>query len=152
MPPKRSEDKELEYMFFEGDGSSFDERGDYGVADDDYKGPLIFDDDQFEDELEMRDDTFVLIGKEVASNREILEPMFPLREEFSDVFHDKLPDALPPLCDIQHHIDFVPSSKLTNRPHYRLCLEEHEELRLPYHGDSSDDDLVRNSRTNFVYP
>nr|GFB23071.1 putative reverse transcriptase domain-containing protein [Tanacetum cinerariifolium] len=23
---------------------------------------------------------------------------------------------------------------------------------LPYHGNSSDDDLVKNSRTNFVYP
>nr|GEX39151.1 putative reverse transcriptase domain-containing protein [Tanacetum cinerariifolium] len=23
---------------------------------------------------------------------------------------------------------------------------------LPYHGDSSDDDFVGNSRTNFVYP
>nr|GEY21941.1 putative reverse transcriptase domain-containing protein [Tanacetum cinerariifolium] len=129
MPPKRSEDKELGYVFFKGDGSSFNEREDYGVAGDDSKGPLIFNDDQFKDELEMGDDTFVLIGKEVALNREILEPMFPLREEFSDVFHDELPDALPPLCDIQHHIDFVPSSKLTNRPHYRLCHGEHEELR-----------------------
>nr|GEY47748.1 putative reverse transcriptase domain-containing protein [Tanacetum cinerariifolium] len=119
--------------------------------------------------------------------------------EFSDVFHDELPDVLPPLCDIQHHIDLEPSSQFPNRPHYRLCPGEHEELRrqleefvsnghirkiislcaqpcrplnlmsllvsgsvpkkvqnfvegLPYHGDSSDDDLVGNSRTNFVYP
>nr|GFC71159.1 hypothetical protein [Tanacetum cinerariifolium] len=50
---RRSEGKELEYLFFEGDGSSFDEWRDYGVAGDDYKGPPMFDDDQFEDELEM---------------------------------------------------------------------------------------------------
>nr|GEW85920.1 hypothetical protein [Tanacetum cinerariifolium] len=43
MNPRRREDRdgrrgeELEYSFFEGDGSSFDEWGDYGVADDDYK-------------------------------------------------------------------------------------------------------------------
>nr|GEW23922.1 putative reverse transcriptase domain-containing protein [Tanacetum cinerariifolium] len=172
---------------------------DYGVAGDDYEGPPIFDDDQFEDELEMGDDAFVLIGKEVASYSEISEAVFPLLEEFYDVFHDELPDALPPLCDIQHHIDLKPSSQLPNRPHYRLCLEEHEELRreveefvskghickimstyaqprgpldlmslhvsgslskkvqdfvegFPYHGDSSDNDLVGNSRTNFFYP
>nr|GEW38486.1 putative reverse transcriptase domain-containing protein [Tanacetum cinerariifolium] len=93
---------------------------DYGVASDDYEGPPIFDDDQFEDELEMGDDAFVLIGKEVAPNSEILEAMFPLLEEFSDVFHDELLDASPPLCDIQHHIDLEPSSQLPNRPHYRL--------------------------------
>nr|GEY56869.1 putative reverse transcriptase domain-containing protein [Tanacetum cinerariifolium] len=125
-----------------------------------HKGPLIFDDDQFEDELEMGDDVFVLIGKEVAPNSEIPEAMFPLFKEFSNVFPDA--DALPPLCDIQYHIDLEPGSQLPNMPHYRLCLETHEELRrqkvqdfvkgLPYHGVSSDDNLVGNSRTNFIYP
>nr|GEZ75520.1 putative reverse transcriptase domain-containing protein [Tanacetum cinerariifolium]GFA68109.1 putative reverse transcriptase domain-containing protein [Tanacetum cinerariifolium] len=145
------------------------------------------------------DDAFVLIGKEVAPNSEILEAMFPLLEEFSDVFHDELLDALQPLCDVQHHIDLEPSLQLPNRPHYRLPPEEHEDLRrqvkefvskghirkimstctqphgpldlmslhvsgsvpkkvqdfvkgFPYHGNSFDDDLVGNSRTNFVYP
>nr|GEZ66524.1 putative reverse transcriptase domain-containing protein [Tanacetum cinerariifolium] len=119
----------------------------------------------------MRDDAFVLIGKEVASNSEIPEAMFLLLEEFSDVFPDVLHDGLLPLCDIQHHIDLKPGSQLPNMPHYRMSLGEHEELcrqipsyirccdvfnvkhLLPYYGDSSDDDdLVRNSRTNFVYP
>nr|GFC78325.1 putative reverse transcriptase domain-containing protein [Tanacetum cinerariifolium] len=147
----------------------------------------------------MGDDAFVLIGKEVAPNSEIPKAIFPLLEEFFDVFHDELPDALQPLCDIQHHIDLEPSSQLPNRPHYRLRPREHDELRrqveefiskghirkimstyaqprgpldlmslhvsgsvpkkvhdfvegFPYHGDSSDDDLVGNSRTNFVYP
>nr|GFC38732.1 hypothetical protein [Tanacetum cinerariifolium] len=97
---RRSEGKELEYPFFEGDGSSVDEWRDYGVAVDDYEGPPMFDDDQFKDELEMGDDAFVLIGKEVASNSEIPEATFPLLEEFFDVFHDELPDALQPLCDL----------------------------------------------------
>nr|GFA79820.1 putative reverse transcriptase domain-containing protein [Tanacetum cinerariifolium] len=185
-------------MMNRGDGLSFDEWRDYGVVGDDYKGPLMFNDDQFEDELEMRDDAFVLIGKDVSPNSEIPEAMFPLHEEFFDVFHDDLPDVLQPLCEIQHHINLEPSSQLPNRTHYRLCPGEHEELRrqvkefvskghirkiirtcaqprgpldlmsfpvsgsvpkkvqdfvegFPYHGDSSDD-LVGNSRTNFVYP
>nr|GEX24671.1 hypothetical protein [Tanacetum cinerariifolium] len=50
MFPRRSEGEELEYPFFEGDGSSFDEWRDYGVAGDDYEGPSIFDDDQFKEE------------------------------------------------------------------------------------------------------
>nr|GEU36284.1 putative reverse transcriptase domain-containing protein [Tanacetum cinerariifolium] len=98
MPPRRSKGEELKYPFLKGDGSSFDEWRDYGVASDDYEGPSMFDDDKFKDELEIGDDDFVLIGKEVA-----------------------------------------PIAKFPR-------------LRLPYHGDSSDDDLVGNSRTNFVYP
>ncbi|GKA94506.1 putative nucleotidyltransferase, ribonuclease H [Tanacetum coccineum] len=65
---------------------------------------------QFEDELEMGDDVFVLIGKEVAEDSKIPEAMIPLLEEFLDVFLDELPDGLPPLLDIQHHIDLEPGS------------------------------------------
>ncbi|GKE74790.1 hypothetical protein Tco_1536831 [Tanacetum coccineum] len=49
MSPRRSEGEESEYSFFEGDGSSSDEWIDYGMASDDYEGPPVFDDDQYED-------------------------------------------------------------------------------------------------------
>ncbi|GJR45650.1 putative reverse transcriptase domain-containing protein [Tanacetum coccineum] len=75
---------------------------------------------QFQDELEMGDDVFVLIRKEVAKDSEIPEAMIPLLKEFSNVFHDELPNGLPPLRDIQHHIDLEPSSQLPNRPQYRM--------------------------------
>ncbi|GJU23776.1 ribonuclease H-like domain-containing protein [Tanacetum coccineum] len=42
---RRSEGEELEYPFFEGDGSSSDEWKDYGMAGDEYEGHPIFDDD-----------------------------------------------------------------------------------------------------------
>ncbi|GKB76795.1 putative nucleotidyltransferase, ribonuclease H [Tanacetum coccineum] len=84
---------------------------------------------QFEDKLEIGDDVFVLIGKEVAEDSKIPEAMILLLEEFSDVFPDELPDGLPPLRDIQHHIDSNPGLQLPNMPHYRMSLGEHEELR-----------------------
>nr|GFA70740.1 hypothetical protein [Tanacetum cinerariifolium] len=49
--PRRSEDEDLEYPFFEGDGSSSDEWRDYDMSGEDYKGPPVFDDDQYEEEL-----------------------------------------------------------------------------------------------------
>nr|GEX33327.1 putative reverse transcriptase domain-containing protein [Tanacetum cinerariifolium] len=127
------------------------------MAGDDYEGPLIFVDDQFEDELEMGDDAFVLIGKEVASNSKIPEAMFPLLEEFlmffmmSCLMHCRLCVtsniiliwSLVHNCLIDHIIDCAPESM-------RSYVQDFVE-GLPYHGDSSNDDLVGNSRTNFVY-
>nr|GFB20057.1 hypothetical protein [Tanacetum cinerariifolium] len=51
MFPRRSEDEDSEYLFFEGDGSSSDEWKDYGMSGEDYEGPPVFDDDQYEEEL-----------------------------------------------------------------------------------------------------
>ncbi|GJU96353.1 hypothetical protein Tco_1321109 [Tanacetum coccineum] len=50
MSSRRNDGKESEYSFFEGDGSSSDEWRYYGVAGEDYEGPPIFDDDQYEEE------------------------------------------------------------------------------------------------------
>nr|GEX55365.1 hypothetical protein [Tanacetum cinerariifolium] len=50
MFPRRSEKEDSEYPFFDGDGLSSDEWREYGMAGDDYEGPSVFDDDQYEEE------------------------------------------------------------------------------------------------------
>nr|GFA77244.1 hypothetical protein [Tanacetum cinerariifolium] len=51
MSQMRSEGEESESLFFEVDGSFSDECGDYGVAGNDYEGPSVFDDDQYEEKI-----------------------------------------------------------------------------------------------------
>ena len=100
------------------------------------QGLLIISKSQFEEEIREHCLIFALVATYATSDRamEVPTEFSALITEFQDLFPDELPAGLPPLRDIQHHIDIVPNASLPNRARYRMSPEEHEELRRQVEG------------------
>ncbi|KAK9109663.1 hypothetical protein Sjap_017723 [Stephania japonica] len=54
----------------------------------------------------------ILVGNEKESVYEIPGGVQPLSRNFFEIVPDELPDGLPPMRDIQHHIDLIPGASL----------------------------------------
>ncbi|XP_074278562.1 uncharacterized protein LOC141602155 [Silene latifolia] len=75
---------------------------------------------------------FLLVAKENSSCNVVLQEndrVEKLLTEFSDVFPDELPAGLPPIRGIEHQIDLIPGSSLSNKAAYRCNPEETKELQ-----------------------
>ena len=75
----------------------------------------------------------MVVNGEVDS-RDLVEAQIPMEvqtlfKECDDVILVDLPAGLPLMCNIQHHINLIPSDFLSNLPHYIMSSKDNEILR-----------------------
>ncbi|XP_028230455.1 uncharacterized protein LOC114410712 [Glycine soja] len=74
-----------------------------------------------------------------------------LLQDFDDVFPASVPDGLPPLRGIEHHIDLIPGASLPNRPAYRSNPQETKEIERQV-SELLSKGWVRDSMSSCVVP
>jgi hypothetical protein len=77
---------------------------------------------------------FALIGKPkvilTSTNLDDFpEEVKAMLDEFVDIIVDDLPNALPPIRSISHHIDLIPRASFPNKATYRMTPQENEEIK-----------------------
>ncbi|PKI52817.1 hypothetical protein CRG98_026765 [Punica granatum] len=85
---------------------------------------------QFLQVMDRSSKTYALVLLEENEERGDIPPVVKsLLEEFRDVVSDEIPSGLPPMRDIQHHIDLVPGAAIPSKAAYRMSPKEHEEVQ-----------------------
>jgi hypothetical protein len=74
-----------------------------------------------------------------------------LLANFVDIVVDELPNSLPPVRSISHHIDLIPGAILPNKATHRLTTRENEEVKNQVQ-ELLDKGLVRESLSPCVVP
>jgi hypothetical protein len=79
------------------------------------------------------------------------EEVHELLDNFVDIVVDELPNSLPPIRSISHHIDLIPRTSLPNKATYRLTPRENEEVKNQVQ-ELLDKGLVRESLSPCALP
>ena len=72
-------------------------------------------------------------------------------DNFADIVVDELPNSLPPIRSISHHIDLIPGASFPNKEAYRLTPLENEEVKNQVQ-ELLDKGLVRERLISCVVP
>ncbi|PKI58108.1 hypothetical protein CRG98_021487 [Punica granatum] len=82
---------------------------------------------QFLQVMDRSSEAYALVLLEENEERGDIPPVVKsLLEEFRDVVPNEIPSGLPPMRDIQHHIDLVPGAAIPSKAAYRISPKEHE--------------------------
>jgi hypothetical protein len=86
-----------------------------------------------------------------TSMDDLHEEIKELLDNFANMVVDELPNSLPPIKSICHHIDLIPGESIPNKVAYRLTPRENEEVKNQIQ-ELLDKGLVRESLSPCAVP
>ena len=66
--------------------------------------------------------------KDKEGSSEIPPEVSDLLSDFGDIISDNVPEGLPPIRKISHHIDLIPGASFPNKASHRMTPTETKEL------------------------
>ena len=89
----------------------------------------VVDGKKFLDAMRHEDVCFSIVPKDGKIEiEEVHAEVAELLKEFPDIVSDNVPNGLPPMSKISHHMDLIPGASLPNKAAHRMTLAESEEL------------------------
>ena len=117
------------------------------VQEDEKKSSLL---SNFDLEIKDFSDVTALVVEETESEKEFLQEVKSIIK-FVDVMPKEIPHGLPPMRDIQHQIDPMPSLVFPNKLASTMSPKEHEEFKTQV-DDLLDKVLVQERESSYVVP
>ena len=98
--------------------------------------------------MEIKDvsDVMTLVVEETESEKEFSQEVKSILE-FVDVMPKEIPHGLPPMKDIQHQIDLIPSLVFPNKLAFIMSPKEHGDLKTQV-DDLLDKGLVQENESS----
>ncbi|KAH9292214.1 hypothetical protein KI387_042602, partial [Taxus chinensis] len=111
---------------------------------------------EFLQSMKKEEVSFAVIGKlkSVVTNTQLSDLPLEVQEmlnEYVDIVVDELPNELPPVRSISHHIDLIPGASLPNKAAYRMTPRENEEIKQQVQ-ELLDKGLIRESLSPCAVP
>lgn len=103
-----------------------------GTAESNDSKALLLRGKDFLQQMEDSEVNFALVCKPkvIITTTKITDLYLKIQEmlnEYNDIIVDDLPNELPPVRSISHHIDLIPGASLPNKAAYRMTPQENEE-------------------------
>ncbi|XP_059068990.1 uncharacterized protein LOC131859364 [Cryptomeria japonica] len=98
-----------------------------------HEGPsaMVVKEMQFMKNLEEEDCGYAIVGKPISEatnndNKEVPKEVQTLLDKYEGIVVKELPNSLPPIRDVSHHIDLIPSASLPNKATYKMIPQQNE--------------------------